>query len=88
MVQQMIFRKKPTPRDEVLPGLQVEPNVLKRVETIPSQDLAVWFESSTSALGVVYDQWVHHDGPEEEVTVALQALNAMWQEMRERGRRE
>lgn len=80
-----VFDRIAATRETVIPGLEANSSILSRIDGIPSSELQVWFETTLGGLGVVYDQWLRHGGPDQEVTLAIQALTAMWIEMQNRG---
>lgn len=69
---------------KLLPKLEIDPEVLRRVDSIPAGQLQSSFETIIMGLGVTYDEWVRGSAPPEEVEITLQALSALWQAMQKR----
>lgn len=69
---------------KLLTKIDIDPEVLRRVDTIPSGQLQSIFETIIMGLGVTYDEWVRGSAPPEEVEVTLQALSALWDAMQSR----
>ena len=69
---------------KLLPKLEIDPEVLRRVDTIPPAQLQSTFETIVMGLGVTYDEWVRGSAPPEEVDITLQALSALWQALQKR----
>lgn len=68
-----------------VPGLGVDQRILDRIHKVPGNELQIWFEAALGGAGLAYDAWLDETAPEEEVQLALAALNAIWTEMAERG---
>jgi hypothetical protein len=56
-----------------------------RAERIPNEMLAPYMDTAVMSLGQALDGWRFHGGPRTEVDKALDALNALWQEVERRG---
>jgi hypothetical protein len=69
---------------KLLPKLEIDPEVLRRVDTLPVDQLQSSFETIIMGLGVTYDEWVRGSAPPEEVEITLQALSALWNAMQKR----
>lgn len=69
---------------DFLPPLEIDPEILRRVTAIPTQELQVHFETIIMGFGVTYDEWVRGSAPAEEVEVTLQAMSALFTELKGR----
>lgn len=69
---------------KLLSKLEIDPEVLRRVDTVPREQLQSTFETIIMGLGVTYDEWVRGSAPPEEVEITLQALAALWQALQKR----
>ena len=58
-----------------------------RIQKMETSELHSWLNTVIMSLGVTYDSWRHHDGPEEDFTKALEAANELWKELISRGLR-
>jgi hypothetical protein len=62
-----------------------DPKIYKRVQSIPTDQLIMWFDNCIAGIGELVDSVVRHGAPEEEVTVSLETLLVMWKEIQARG---
>jgi hypothetical protein len=69
---------------KLLPKVDIDPEVLRRVNSVPVEQLQSSFETIVMGLGVTYDEWVRGSAPPEEVEITLQALSALWQALQKR----
>lgn len=76
----MITWKKERPK----PVLVNDPQIHKRVQTLPTDQLIFWFENAVSGIGELVDAVVHHNAPDDEVTKSLEAMLVMWREIQSR----
>lgn len=58
--------------------------VPSRVSKLSNHDLTSWGSTIIMQLGQAFDSWQYHDAPREEVTAALSAFTAVWQELGDR----
>ena len=70
-----LFRK-----EEVKSAVQVP----SRVKNMEKASLITWFDTSIMALGGSFDKWRFHGGTPDQVTEALTALTAIWEELQNR----
>lgn len=78
----MMFGKRYTPDERSRPITKVS---VKRAKKITDGELPVYADTVTMALAAYIDQWRFHDGPASDVALALDALNAVWNEVEIRG---
>lgn len=66
--------------------LEAEKNVdrMARLMRAEYSTLLSWFDNTIMGLGSSFDRWRYHDGPVEEVTQHLDALNAIMVEIKHR----
>lgn len=62
----------------------VDPDIIRRVDTIPLNDLQVHFETLIIGLGVTYDEWVRGAAPPDEIEITIQAMAALWAALQKR----
>jgi len=56
----------------------IDPSYLKRAESVDTQQLREYLDSSVVALHQAVDQWRYHKGQPEDVNLCLDAIIAMW----------
>ena len=71
----MGFFKKEEPAKREVP---------KRLQNLDRASLLQWFDTSVMMLGSSFDRWRYHDGPDGEVSDAIEALSDLWQELQSR----
>ena len=71
----MGFFKKEEPSKRQVP---------KRLQNLDRASLLQWFDTSVMMLGSSFDRWRYHDGPDGEVSDAIEALSDLWQELQNR----
>ena len=64
---------------------QVDVRALNRVRSMSDSAIRNYLNDSSMSLGVALDMWNHHNAPSDEVTMALDALIALWTEAERRG---
>lgn len=57
---------------------------LSRVQRADTPTLLSWFDNTIMGLGASFDRWRFHDGPIEEVTQHVEALQTMMEELKSR----
>lgn len=62
-----------------------DPKIYKRVQSIPTDQLIMWFDNCIDGIGELVDSVIRHGAPEAEVTVSLETLLVMWREIQARG---
>lgn len=60
------------------------PKVVKRLKAMETQSIMTWWDTCHMNLGAAFDRWRYHGGPWEEVQENMDALNAIWSEIRTR----
>jgi hypothetical protein len=75
-----MFSRKP----QRPPVLVDDPQIHKRVQSLPTDQLTLWFENAMAGLGELVDSVLRHGAPEDEVTKSLEALLIMWREIQSR----
>jgi hypothetical protein len=75
-----MFSRKP----QRPPVLVDDPHIHKRVQSLPTDQLTLWFENAMAGLGELVDSVLRHGAPEDEVTKSLEALLIMWREIQSR----
>lgn len=64
----------------------IDPAYVKRAESIDSQQLREYLDSSIVALHQSVDSWRFHKGQPEDVALCLDAIIAMWNVLESRDR--
>lgn len=64
---------------------RIDNRARSRVQRLSDSELRSYLHDSTMSLGVALDQWHHHNAPPAEVTMAVDAIVALWTEAEERG---
>lgn len=55
-----------------------------RIKKMDTPSLISWLDSTLMSLGMSLDKWRFHSGEEEAVDESIQALNMLWEELKER----
>lgn len=63
---------------------KVNTKAMERVKGMSDSDILSYLNDSTMALGVALDMWQHHSAPSSEVTIAVDAIVALWCEAESR----
>lgn len=64
---------------------RIDNRARSRVQGLSDSEVVSYLHDSTMSLGVALDQWHHHSAPSDEVTLAVDAIVALWTEAEERG---
>jgi hypothetical protein len=56
----------------------VNPAHVRRAQKVPSAEVPGFLDSTVVALHQALDHWRYHNGPEEEVDLAIDAFLALW----------
>jgi hypothetical protein len=73
-----MFRKSRPP--VVVDDAQIQ----KRVQSLPTDQLVLWFENTVAGIGELVDAVVRHHAPADEVTKSLESMLVMWREYQSR----
>jgi hypothetical protein len=63
----------------------IDPKLAKRVGKVPTADLLAWLDTTVIGIGVSVDNWRFHGAPAADVTLSLEAIYAIWDELLRRG---
>lgn len=74
----MALRKQKHNRNNDSCTRSIDPAYVKRAEAIDSQQLREYLDSSIVSLHQAVDSWRFRKGPQEDVTLCLDAIIAMW----------
>ena len=64
---------------------RIDNRARNRVEGLSNSEIISYMNDSAMSLGVSLDMWQHHNAPAEEVTLAVDAIVALWTEAERRG---
>jgi hypothetical protein len=59
-------------------------NTPERIQRIETPALLSWFDNTIMSLGMGFDGWRYHGKGTTEVDEALEALNLIWYELKQR----
>lgn len=72
-----MFKKRP-------PVTVDDTHMQKRIQSLPTDQLILWFENTTAGVGELVDAVVRHGAPHQEVTRSLESMLLMWREIQAR----
>lgn len=64
---------------------RIDTRAYKRVKGMSDSEILSYLNDSSMSLGVALDMWRHHNAPANEVTLAVDAIVALWTEAERRG---
>lgn len=64
----------------------IPPDMLKRLQKTETSQLLSWMDTTLMALGQASDNWRFHGAEAGEVTLCLNAMYAIWEELQVRGK--
>lgn len=64
---------------------RIDNRARRRVEGMSDSEIKSYLNDTSMSLGVALDMWNHHHAPSDEVTLAVDALVALWTEAERRG---
>jgi len=62
----------------------IDERARKRVLSMDSSTIKSYLSETTMSLNIALDAWTYHGAPSEEVTMAVDALVALWTEVESR----
>jgi hypothetical protein len=63
----------------------VDPKIAKRVGKVQTEQLLTWLDTTIIGLGISVDNWRYHNAAPGDVELSIEAIYAIWQELRSRG---
>jgi hypothetical protein len=60
------------------------PQMQKRIQSLTTDQLVLWFENTVAGVGELVDAVVRHGAPADEVTKSLESMLVMWREYQSR----
>lgn len=64
---------------------RIDTRAYERVKGLSDTQILSYLNDSSMSLGIALDMWRHHNAPANEVTLAVDAIVALWTEAERRG---
>ena len=66
-----MFKNKKTTKKEIP----------SRIKYLSDSELTSWIDTTIMWTGKSFDQWRYHNGPDKEVSLYIDSLNNLWEEL-------